>query len=117
MLRYDFGMVLHVDEIERRMPIGVRLSGNFLPLARDDLLAIRGRIAATIRGGGARHVPHHPDRDDSRTLSPDGGAGQAHGARECTSAGLPYLIVCARATATDVDVLTVLHSRRRYPGG
>lgn len=35
--------------------------------------------------------------------------------REFSVTGLPYLIVYAIAFNTDVDVLTILHTRRRYP--
>ena len=44
-----------------------------------------------------------------------GRAGQVPGTREFSVVGLPYLIVYALTSDTDVDVLTVLHSRRRYP--
>lgn len=44
-----------------------------------------------------------------------GRTGQVGGTREFSIAGLPYLIVYALAADGDVDVLTVMHTRRRYP--
>ena len=44
-----------------------------------------------------------------------GRAGQVDGTRAFSVTGLPYLIVDAIASETDIDVLTVLHTRRRYP--
>ncbi len=44
-----------------------------------------------------------------------GRAGQVGGTREFSVVGLPYLIVYALAADGDVDVLTVMHTRRRYP--
>lgn len=44
-----------------------------------------------------------------------GRTGQVDGTREFSVVGLPYLIVYALAADSDVDVLTVLHTRRRYP--
>ena len=44
-----------------------------------------------------------------------GRAGQVSGTREFSVVGLPYLIVYALTADGEVDVLTVLHTRRRYP--
>ncbi len=44
-----------------------------------------------------------------------GRAGQVAGTREFSVVGLPYLIVYAVASESEIDVLTVLHTRRRYP--
>lgn len=44
-----------------------------------------------------------------------GRAGHAGGTREFTVTGLPYLIVYQLVTATDLDILTVLHTRRKCP--
>jgi len=41
--------------------------------------------------------------------------GQIEGTREFPVTGLPYLLVYAVASETDVDILTILHTRRRYP--
>ena len=89
---------------------------NFTPQARADLLAIRAWIAADDDRAADRIV--------SRILQTAmmfgqfpmlGRAGQVDGTREFFVAGLPYLIVYAIASETDIDVLTVLHTRRRYP--
>jgi toxin ParE1/3/4 len=44
-----------------------------------------------------------------------GRAGQVEGTREFSVVALPYLIVYSLAAGRDIDVLTVLHTRRRYP--
>ena len=89
---------------------------NFTPQARADLTAIRDWIAAD--DGRAA------DRVVSRILQTAmmfgqfpmlGRAGQVDGTREFSVTGLPYLIVYAIASETEIDVLTVLHTRRRYP--
>ncbi len=41
--------------------------------------------------------------------------GQVAGTREFTVTGLPYLIVYALASYSEINVLTVLHTRRRRP--
>jgi len=44
-----------------------------------------------------------------------GREGLVAGTREFSVVGLPYVIVYRIASETDVDVLTVVHTRRRYP--
>jgi toxin ParE1/3/4 len=44
-----------------------------------------------------------------------GRAGQIDGTREFSVVGLPYLVVYTLIADGEVDVLTVLHTRRRYP--
>ncbi len=44
-----------------------------------------------------------------------GRAGHVQETREFSVVGLPYLIVYAIASESEIDVLTVLHTRRRYP--
>lgn len=44
-----------------------------------------------------------------------GRAGMVEDTREFSVVGLPYLIVYQIASETDVDVLTVVHTRRKYP--
>jgi toxin ParE1/3/4 len=44
-----------------------------------------------------------------------GRAGQVAGTREFSVVGLPYVIVYAIASESEIDVLTVVHTRRRYP--
>lgn len=44
-----------------------------------------------------------------------GREGDVGGTREFAIPGLAYTIVCRIASETDIDVLTVVHDRRRYP--
>ena len=44
-----------------------------------------------------------------------GHEGAVDGTREFKVTGLPYLIVYRIASATDLVILSVLHSRRRHP--
>ena len=44
-----------------------------------------------------------------------GRAGLVESTREFSVVGLPYLIVYQVASDTDVDVLTIIHTRRKYP--
>lgn len=44
-----------------------------------------------------------------------GREGQVAGTREFSVVGLPYVIVYRIASETDLDVLTVMHTRRKYP--
>ena len=44
-----------------------------------------------------------------------GHVGQVEGTREFSVVGLPYRIVYAIASETEIDVLTVFHTRRMYP--
>ena len=88
----------------------------FTPQARDDLVAIRDWIAD--------NDPRSAERVVTRIFQTAmmfgqfpllGRPGQVEGTREFSVVGLPYLIVYALASEGDVDVLTVLHTRRRYP--
>lgn len=89
---------------------------NFTPQARDDLAAIRDWIA--------EDDPRAADNVLARIVQTAmmfgqfpmlGRAGSVEDTREFSVVGLPYLIVYRIASETDVDVLTVLHTRRRYP--
>lgn len=44
-----------------------------------------------------------------------GRMGAVDGTREFSVTGLPYLVVYQIVSPTDLDVLTVLHTRRKYP--
>jgi toxin ParE1/3/4 len=44
-----------------------------------------------------------------------GHPGDVAGTREFTVTGLPYMIVYAVPSETDVDILTVIHNSRLYP--
>lgn len=92
------------------------LNVNFTSVARADLLAIRDWIA------------EHDERAAERVLSRIrqtammlgqfpmmGRSGQVAGTREFSVTGLPYLVVYQIVTATDLDILTVLHTSRKFP--
>jgi len=92
------------------------LNVNFTPQARDDLIAIREWIG------------EHDERAAERTITRIvqtammfgpfpllGRAGLVKGTREFSVVGLPYVIVYAIASESEIDVLTVVHTRRRYP--
>ena len=89
---------------------------NFTPQAKDDLTAIRDWIA--------EDDAHAADNVVARVVQTAmmfgqfpmlGRAGVVEDTREVSVVGLPYLIVYRIASETDVDVLTVVHTRRRYP--
>ena len=44
-----------------------------------------------------------------------GRVGRIEGTREFPIVGLPYFIVYALASESDIDVLSVVHSARQYP--
>ena len=44
-----------------------------------------------------------------------GRVGRVEGTREFSVVGLPYLIGYTIASENEIDVLTVVHTRRRYP--
>lgn len=89
---------------------------NFTPQARDDLLSIRDWIAADDDRAADRVVSRIVQTAMMLGQFPMmGRRGQLDDTREFSVTGLPYLIVYAIAFNTDVDVLTILHTRRRYP--
>lgn len=90
----------------------------FTPQARDDLIAIRAWIA--------EDDDRAADRVIARILQTAmmfgqfpllGREGQVEGTREFSVVGLPYLIVYRIASETEIDILTVVHARRKYPPG
>jgi addiction module RelE/StbE family toxin len=92
------------------------LNVNFTPQARDDLLSIRDWIAADDDRAADRIVSRIVQTAMMLGQFPMmGRRGQVDDTREFSVTGLPYLIVYTIASETDVDVLTVLHTRRRYP--
>ena len=46
-----------------------------------------------------------------------GRAGLVETTREFSVVGLPYVIVYRTTSETELDVLTILHARRKYPEG
>ncbi|WP_380782052.1 type II toxin-antitoxin system RelE/ParE family toxin [Sphingomonas sp. R86520] len=89
---------------------------NFTPQARDDLFAIRDWIAQKDSRAAERVVVRIVQTAMMFGQFPLlGRAGLVDGTREFSVVGLPYLIVYALASEGKIDVLTVLHTRRRYP--
>ncbi len=89
---------------------------NFTPQARDDLLSIHDWIAAEDDRTADRVVSRIVQTAMMFGQFPMiGRPGQVDNTREFSVTGLPYLIVYSIASETDVDVLTILHTRRRYP--
>ena len=89
---------------------------NFTPQARDDLLSIRDWIAADDDRAADRVVSRIVQAAMMFGQFPMlGRPGQVHNTREFPVTGLPYLLVYTIASETEIDVLTVLHTRRRYP--
>jgi plasmid stabilization system protein ParE len=92
------------------------LKVSFTPQARDDLVAIREWIALdderAADGVIARIVQTAMIFGQFPML---GRAGSVAGTREFSVVGLPYVIVYQVDPSGDVDVLTVVHSRRKYP--
>lgn len=89
---------------------------NFTPQARDDLAGIREWIADRDERAAERVVSRIVQTAMMFGPFPMlGRAGQVEGTREFSVVGLPYLIVYAIASESEVDVLTVLHTRRKYP--
>ena len=89
---------------------------SFTPQARDDLASIRDWIA--------QDDDRAADRVVARILQTAmligqfpmmGRAGQVADTREFSVPGLPYLIVYAITSDSELDVVTVLHTRRRFP--
>jgi toxin ParE1/3/4 len=92
------------------------LKVNLTPQAMDDLVAIRDWIAQDNERAAERVV--------SRIIqtammfgqfSKLGRVGEVAGTRVFAVPGLPYRIVYAIAPEEEIDILTVLHTRRRYP--
>ncbi len=89
---------------------------NFTPQALDDLRAIREWIAEDDELAAERVI----SRIRQTVLMFEqfpllGHPGDVADTREFKVTGLPYLIVYQIASATDLDILTVIHSARKYP--
>jgi toxin ParE1/3/4 len=92
------------------------LKVSFTPQARDDLFAIREWIAENDERAADRVIARIVQTAMMFGQFPMlGRAGLIEGTREFSVVGLPYLIVYRIASETELDVLTVLHTRRRYP--
>jgi toxin ParE1/3/4 len=88
------------------------------PQATDDLVAIRDWIADDDRDAADRVIDDIIETTMKVGRFPMiGRPGAVDGTREFAVVGLPYLIVYRFASGEEIDVLTVLHTRRRYPVG
>lgn len=89
---------------------------NFTPQARGDLLAIRAWIAEYDKRAAERVISRIRQTVMMFGQFPLlGRRGRVEGTREFSVVGLPYVIVYRIASETDIDILTVLHTSRRYP--
>jgi toxin ParE1/3/4 len=92
------------------------LNLNFTPQARADLLAIRAWIAEYDKRAAERVISRIRQTVMMFGQFPLlGRQGRVEGTREFSVVGLPYVIVYRIASETDIDILTVLHTSRRYP--
>lgn len=88
----------------------------FTPAARRDLLDIRDWIASDNERAADRTLSCIRQTAMLLGQFPDmGRKGQVENTREFSVTGLPYIIVYALASEGDLDILTVVHERRRYP--
>lgn len=89
---------------------------SFTPQANDDLRAIRDWIAEDNERAADRVVSRIVQTAMMFGQFPMlGRKGRVAGTREFSVVGLPYLIVYAIPSGSEIDVLTVVHTRQRYP--
>ena len=89
---------------------------NFTPQARDDLRAIYDWIAVDDERSADRVISRIRQTVLMFSQFPLlGHIGDVVDTREFKVTGLPYLIVYRLASATDIDILTVVHAKRNYP--
>ena len=88
---------------------------SFTPQARDDLAAIREWIATDDERAADNVIARIVQAAIALGQFPMlGRAGAIEGTRELSVVGLPYVVVY-QVAAGGVDVLTVVHARRKYP--
>ena len=89
---------------------------NLTPQAHADLAGIRAWIARDDDRAADRVVSRLLQTAEMFGLFPMlGYPGRVDGTREFAVVGLPYIVVYAIASESDVDVLTVVHVRQQYP--
>lgn len=89
---------------------------NLTPQARDDLAAIRDWISQDDLRAAERVVSRILQTIEMFGSFPMlGYEGREAGTREFSVVGLPYIIVYAIQSESELDVLTVVHARRQYP--
>ena len=89
---------------------------NFTPQAKADLLAIKTWITQDDERAADRVLSRIRQTIIMFGQFPElGRRGQVIGTREFSVTGLPYLIVYRIESDTDIDILTVIHTHRKYP--
>ena len=90
---------------------------NFTPQAHDDLAAIRNWITQDNELAADRVIARIVQSAMIFGQFPMlGRIGAIEGTREFSVVGLPYLIVYRIEEAlNEIDILTIIHTRRRYP--
>lgn len=89
---------------------------NFTPQARDDLFSIRDWIAEDDARVADQVIARIVQTAMMFGQFPMlGRVGRIAGTREFSVVGLPYLIVYRIESETEIDVVTVVHTRRRWP--
>ncbi len=89
---------------------------NFTPQARDDLFSIRDWIAEDDERVADQVIARIVQTAMMFGQFPMlGRVGRIAGTREFSVVGLPYLIVYRIESETEIDVVTVVHTRRRWP--
>ncbi|MEO8722462.1 MAG: type II toxin-antitoxin system RelE/ParE family toxin [Sphingobium sp.] len=89
---------------------------NFTPNAKDDLTAIRDWIAQDDERAADNVIARILQTAMMFGQFPMlGRNGLVEGTREFSVVGLPYVIVYQITSETELDVLTVVHTRRKYP--
>jgi toxin ParE1/3/4 len=92
------------------------LNVNFTPQALDDLRSIRAWIAADDDLTAERVIARiHQTVLMFERFPLLGHPGEVLGTREFKVTGLPYLIVYRIESPIDLDILTIIHSARKYP--
>jgi toxin ParE1/3/4 len=92
------------------------LNINFTPQASDDLRTIYDWIAIDDERAADRVISRIRQTVMMFSQFPLlGHVGDVADTREFKVTGLPYLIVYRLASATDIDILTVVHAKRKYP--
>jgi plasmid stabilization system protein ParE len=92
------------------------LNLNFTSQAREDLLAIRAWIAEDDERAAERVLSRIRQTALMFGQFPLlGRKGRVEATREFSVVGLPYVIVYRIASETEIDILTVIHTSRRYP--
>jgi addiction module RelE/StbE family toxin len=92
------------------------LNVNFTPQARDDLFSIRDWIAEDDARVADQVIARIVQTAMMFGQFPMlGRVGRIAGTREFSVVGLPYMIVYRIESETEIDVVTVVHTRRKYP--